>query len=310
MKQIMKKIVLSVFALCVGVSAASAHVLLERREAAPGSSYKAVLSVPHSCPGSPTVKLRVKIPEGFIAARPMVKPGWSVEIVKGPYARSYTYLHGMTIKEGAREIVWTGKLDPAFYDEFTFVGFVADTLVPGETLYFPTEQICEKGSYNWVEIPAAGQSPHALKEPSPSLLLVSDGRAMFRAGAMVVREPYLRATQPGARVAGGYMTVTNTGAAPDRLIGGKLEGAGRFEVHEMTMADNVMRMRPLKDGLTIAPGDTVALKPGGFHIMGLDLAGAYAVGQKVKGTLVFEKAGRVEIEYDVRPLGAEPEHKH
>ena len=69
----MKKIIVSFALLGLSVTAASAHVLLARKEAAPGSSYKAVLSVPHSCPGSPTVKLRVKIPEGFIAVKPMVK---------------------------------------------------------------------------------------------------------------------------------------------------------------------------------------------------------------------------------------------
>jgi uncharacterized protein YcnI len=294
----------------VCVAPASAHVVLERKEAAPGSSYKAILSVSHSCDSSPTVKLRVKIPEGFIAAKPMAKPGWTIETVKGPYARSYTYLHGTTIKDGVREIVWSGKLPGDFYDEFVFVGFVADTLVPGETLYFPTEQICEKGSFNWAEIPAPGQSAHALKAPAPALRLVAGGTAMFRAGNMVVRAPYLRAPTPGAQVAGGYMMLTNTGTEPDRLVGGTLAGAGRFEIHEMSMSDNVMRMRPLKDGVTIAPGATVELKPGGVHAMAFDLTGSYAAGQHVKGTLVFEKAGRVEIDYAVRPVGGESEHKH
>jgi uncharacterized protein YcnI len=296
-----------------GVAPASAHVLLERKEAVPGSSYKAILTVSHSCEDSPTIKLRVKIPEGFIAAKPMAKPGWTIETVKGPYARSYSYMHGMTIKDGAREIVWSGKLPGDLYDEFVFVGFVADPLVPGETLYFPTEQICEKGSFNWAEIPAPGQSAHALKEPAPSLRLVSGGKAVFRVGAMVVREPVLRAPPPGARVAGGYMMVTNTGKEPDRLTGGTLEGAGRFEIHEMSMTDNVMRMRPLKDGLVIPPGETVTLQPGGIHVMGLDLGRSYTAGQTVKGTLVFEKAGKVDIEYAVRPIGAEGgghDHKH
>jgi uncharacterized protein YcnI len=296
--------------VAAGVAPAAAHVVLERMEVAPGASYKAILKVSHSCPGSPTVKLRVTIPEGFIAAKPMVKPGWTIETVKGPYARSYTYLHGMTIKDGVREIVWSGRLDAAFYDEFVFVGFVADTLVPGDTLYFPTKQICEKGSFNWAEIPAPGQSAHALKEPAPALRLVSGGTAMFRVGAMVVREPVLRAPPPGARVAGGYMMLTNAGKQPDRLTGGTLEGAGRFEIHEMSMTDNVMRMRPLKEGVVIAPGETVTLQPGGIHAMGLDLSRSYTAGQTVKGTLTFEKAGKVDIEYAVRPIGGEGGHDH
>jgi copper(I)-binding protein len=81
----------------------------------------------------------------------------------------------------------------------------------------------------------------------------------------------------------------------------------------MSMTDNVMRMRPLKDGLVIPPGETVTLQPGGIHVMGLDLTGSYKAGQTVKGTLVFEKAGKVDIEYAVRPIGAEGgghDHKH
>jgi uncharacterized protein YcnI len=124
---------------------ASAHIVLERKTAALGAFYKAVLAVTHGCEGSPTVKLRVTLPEGFIAAKPMAKPGWSIQTVKGAYARSYTYLHGMAIKAGVREIVWTGKLPGGFYDEFVFVGFVADALAAGDTLYFPVTQECEAG---------------------------------------------------------------------------------------------------------------------------------------------------------------------
>jgi periplasmic copper chaperone A len=105
-------------------------------------------------------------------------------------------------------------------------------------------------------------------------------------------------------VAAGYMKITNTGKEADRLIGGTIDQAGRFEVHEMTMVDNVMRMRPLPNGLEIKPGETVELKPGGYHIMGLDLQGGYAEGQTVKGALKFEKAGTVDLEYRVSSVGA------
>jgi copper(I)-binding protein len=77
--------------------------------------------------------------------------------------------------------------------------------------------------------------------------------------------------------------VTNTGKVPDRLVGGTLDHARRFEVHETTMTDNVMRMRPLSAGLEIKPGETIELKPGSYHIMGVDLDGGYRQGQTAWG---------------------------
>ena len=108
----------------------------------------------------------------------------------------------------------------------------------------------------------------------------------------------------GASVGGGYMKITNNGTAPDRLIGGSSPIAGRFEVHEMSMDNGVMRMRPLKDGLEIKPGQTVELKPGSFHVMFVDLKEPIKEGDRVKGTLVFEKAGTVDVEYVAVAVGA------
>ena len=143
---------------------------------------------------------------------------------------------------------------------------------------------------------ALAQAPHAGK--------------IFKAGDLVIETPWIRATPRGANVAGGYMKITNTGKEPDRLVGGTLERAQRFEVHEMAMVDNVMKMRPLPAGIALKPGATVELKPGGFHIMAMQLAGGYSQGQTVKGTLKFEKAGTVEIEYAVGGMGTAPAHGH
>src|SRR5512147_1407482 len=99
-------------------SSASAHITLENRQATVGSSYKAVFGVPHGCAGSATVKVRVQIPEGVIAAKPMPKPGWNLETVKGKYAAEYDY-HGAKSAEGVKEVVWSGgKLPDDNYDEF------------------------------------------------------------------------------------------------------------------------------------------------------------------------------------------------
>lgn len=126
----------------------------------------------------------------------------------------------------------------------------------------------------------------------------------FTAGDLVIEAPWLRATPRGAQVAGGYMRITNRGSADDRLVGGTLAQTSRFELHEMAMEGTVMRMRPVAGGLAIKAGQTVELKPGGLHVMGLGLQGAFTAGQTVKGTLQFEKAGTVQVEYSVAPIGA------
>jgi uncharacterized protein YcnI/copper(I)-binding protein len=313
------------FALLAALAAATpaaAHITLERAEGSPGSSYKAVLRVPHGCDGSSTVKLSVQVPEGFIAVKPMPKPGWTIDIKKGPYAKTYTFMHGIKLSQGVQEIVWSGKLEDAFYDEFVMSGFIADTLAPGAVLAFPTVQDCEKGSERWTDVPAPGQDAHALKSPAPILRLVAAQNgghmhmqmqtpALFQHGAIAVESPWLRATPKGAKVVGGYMTITNHGKEADRFVGGSIDGAGRFETHEMSMKGDVMQMRALPDGIEIKPGETVELKPGGFHVMGLDLSRAYAAGETVKGTLKFEKAGEIAVEFSVAPLGAPgPAHQH
>ena len=128
----------------------------------------------------------------------------------------------------------------------------------------------------------------------------------YKVGALQIVDPWSRATPKGASVAAGYMKITNTGTTADRLVGGATPVAGRVEVHEMTMDDGVMKMRPVKDGLEIKPGETVELKPGSFHIMLLDLKQPIKMGERVKGTLTFEKAGNVDVEYAVVAAGATP----
>jgi periplasmic copper chaperone A len=134
----------------------------------------------------------------------------------------------------------------------------------------------------------------------------------YKVGALVIETPWSRATPGGAKVAAGYVRITNGGATPDRLVGGTAIVAGKFEIHEMSMQGDVMRMRPLDTGLEIKPGQTVELKPGGLHLMFMDLQRPLKEGETVKGTLVFEKAGTVEVDYAVRALGArgarEPRH--
>ena len=127
----------------------------------------------------------------------------------------------------------------------------------------------------------------------------------YRAGSLVIEAPWSRATPGGAKVGGGYLRITNTGTAPDRLIGGSFALAGKVEVHEMRLEGDVMRMKPVEGRLEIRPGATVELKPGGLHVMLTDLKRPLKQGETVAGTLVFEKAGTVAITYQVGGVGAQ-----
>jgi len=151
---------------------AVAHVTLEQREAPVGAPYKAVFRVGHGCGASPTVRLRVSIPEGVIAVKPMVKAGWRIGVTKGAYAKSYSFFHGATFSDGIKEVTWSGgRLPDAFYDEFVLSVFIAGDLAPGRTLYFPVVQTCAQGAHNWVEVPAADKPGAPLSSPAPGLTL-------------------------------------------------------------------------------------------------------------------------------------------
>ena len=126
-----------------------------------------------------------------------------------------------------------------------------------------------------------------------------------KAGDLVISQAWSRATPGGAKIAGGYLTIENKGSAPDRLVGGSGDIAGKVEVHEMAMNYGVMTMRALDKGLAIEPGKTVKLAPGGYHLMMFDLKGPLKQGDKVPVTLQFEKAGKVTLSLDVQGVGAQ-----
>ncbi len=145
---------------------------------------------------------------------------------------------------------------------------------------------------------------------APGVRLVSDAAAQaapeesYKLGALTITAPWTRVTPKGAKIAGGYVRITNTGAEPDRLVGGTFDLSARVEVHEMSVDGGVMRMRELATGLEIAPGASVELKPGGYHFMFMDMKGALEAGKPVKGRLTFQKAGSIDVEFRVAPLGA------
>jgi uncharacterized protein YcnI len=159
-------------AFCL-IFTATAHVTLENAQAPVGAPYKAVLRVPHGCEGAATVALRIRVPDGMIAVKPMPKPGWKIETVNGKYSKTYNFFHGAKLSEGVVEISFSGgNLPDAYYDEFVFTGFLADDLEAGKMLYVPVVQECEKGVHRWIEIPAAGKSSRDYPEPAPALKLM------------------------------------------------------------------------------------------------------------------------------------------
>lgn len=127
----------------------------------------------------------------------------------------------------------------------------------------------------------------------------------FKAGDLTIGHPWSRATPGGAKVGGGYLTVTNKGSAPDRLIAATAAVADHVEIHEMATKDGVMTMRAQPNGVTIEPGKTVAFSPGGYHLMLMGLKSPLKEGDRVKAVLTFEKAGKVEVTINVEGMGAQ-----
>jgi uncharacterized protein YcnI/copper(I)-binding protein len=311
--------------LLLSATAAFAHATFEPQAIEPGKTYKHVLRVPHGCDGQATNLVRIQIPQGVHSVKPMPKPGWTLNTVRGAYAQP-VMAGEKALTEGVTEIIWSGgNLPDAHYDEFAFRAVIAPAAAGEGQVFFPTVQECASAKAAWIEIPAKGQDPHALKMPAPGVKVTlaqhaqgqhgqshqghgqpaqATAPATIKAGDLAITAPWTRATPGGAKVAGGYMRITNTGKEADRLIGGSLPQAGRFEVHEMATVNNTMVMRQLEKGLEIKPGETVELKPGGYHVMFMDLKEPLKQGAPLKGTLVFQRAGTVNVEYVVAPIGA------
>jgi uncharacterized protein YcnI/copper(I)-binding protein len=313
------------------LATANAHATLEKAEAAPGA-YKAVIRIGHGCDGQPTRSVRVEVPEGYVGVRPQPKAGWSIEIERGDYAHAYT-LHGRDVASGVKAVTWTGGLlDDAYYDEFVMAGTLA-AATGGHSLFFKTLQTCDEGKVAWEEIPASGQDPHSLDHPAPGLVVLAasdndahgqghgaahghDHDAAAAGGAattgdLEIEAAWARATLAGQKAAGGYLTIANKGSAADRLVGASSPLAGKVEIHTMEVVNNVMTMRPVDGGLEIPAGGSVELKPGGLHLMFMDMSAPFTEGETVPVTLQFEKAEPAEVELPVRTVkGGGHGHDH
>ena len=143
-----------------------------------------------------------------------------------------------------------------------------------------------------------------------ALLAVTAQAADYKLGAIEIKQPWTRATPPTAPSGGGYLVLVNTGTTPDRLIAATSPSSAKVELHEMTMEGSIMRMRELPKGIELPPGATVTLKPGGLHLMFMELKAPFARDTKVPATLVFEKAGSIPVELTVEAMGTTAPGQH
>ncbi|OBZ92444.1 hypothetical protein ADU59_27330 [Pararhizobium polonicum] len=300
-------------AFSLGATAtAHAHASFQQDEVASESSFNAVLQIPHGCDGKATTEVQVKLPEGFVFAKPQPKAGWELEIIKGDYRKSYDN-HGKSVTAGPLEIRWkNGNLSDDYYDTFVINGKISG--FDKETqIAFPVTQLCgASDKVVWDQIAAEGQSAHALEHPAPTVTvtpaqagghhhddmagmagMTETTDAPVRAGALEISGGTVKAMLPGAKVGGGGFIVKNDGSDGDMLVSVESPAAGRVELHEMTMQNDVMKMRKLEQGVAIPAGETVTLESGGLHLMFMDVKKPFTEGDSIPVTLTFDKAGKV-----------------
>jgi periplasmic copper chaperone A len=273
-------------------AAASAHVSLQQPIAEIGSAHQAVLRIGHGCDGAATTAVAVRIPPGFEAARPLPKPGWNVS-VQGGTAMWTAATKEAALPDGQRgEFTLAGNLPPA----------------PGP-MWFKVLQSCGQASLDWSQTPAEG-STAGLKSPA-ALLQVLSARDYAQAQALPkVEGAWVRSSVPGQQGTGAFMKITAAQAM--QLVGVSTPVAGTAEVHEMKMDGDVMRMRAVSK-LDLPAGRTVELKPGGYHVMLMDLKQPLAPGSTVPLTLALRDGKGIESKLELKvPVAAAPAggHKH
>jgi uncharacterized protein YcnI/copper(I)-binding protein len=294
------------------LAAAQAHVTFLDPEAPQEETILTTLQVPHGCDGKPTNEVQVRLPEGFVFAKPQPKAGWEMGVIKGDYQKTYDN-HGSKVKSGAIEVRWKGgNLSDDFYDTFVIQGKVSG-VEAGTSLAFPVKQLCGDAVEAWDQVATGGGDPHKLKSPAPVLTVVAGGGNGHDHGNMAgmdmnatagetatlgdleVSGAFAKAMLPGQPVGGGFLTVKNNGKTDDKLVAVSSPAAGDVQMHEMVMQDNVMKMRELKHGIAVPAGGTVKLAPGGLHLMFQKVKSPFKQGESVPATLTFEKAGKIDV---------------
>jgi copper(I)-binding protein len=126
-------------------------------------------------------------------------------------------------------------------------------------------------------------------------------------GPIKIEHAYTRATMPGQQVAGGFMKIENKSGPADQLVSVSSPIAGEVQLHEMAMEGNVMKMRQVQ-GISVPAGGAVELKPGGLHIMFINIKAPLTAGETVPVKLKFAKAGEVEVSMPVNVMGQNVKH--
>jgi periplasmic copper chaperone A len=294
---------IAIMAIYIPATATFGHVTLLDGVAAAGAGYRATFRVGHGCDGSATTGLRVTLPAGFNGAQPMPKPGWTVSTTQGKLAAPYTS-HGKTYTEGVQEISWVANgpqnaLPAAFYDEFVLRG-----VTPGKPgpVWFKVVQTCTKGALAWVETPATGSSTQGMKSPAALLELIDNASAGSHTSILAqmvgIQDAWIRATVQGQKATGAFMKITTKEKM--QLVAVESPVAGVAEVHEMKMEGDVMKMRALDKGLELPAGKTVELKPGGFHLMLMDLKTPLRKDTSVPLTLVLMDSKGVQTKTEIK----------
>ncbi len=305
--------------LLLAQAAAHAHIVLAVPEAAAGSSYVAAFRISHACGTSPTVKLRIEIPETIFSVHPQPKAGWKLSVERLPLAQPAKG-EGGEVRDRISAVVWEGRLEAEYFDEFP-----ALLRLPTTTglLYFPATQTCATGENRWVEIPAAGKAWTSVPKPAPVLSIVrgqplvsatnvAPPATTANAPTVLIADPESRPTPPFATVGVAYLSMINRGTTADRLLSASSPVAGRVELHATTTQGNVARMRPVEN-LELPPNRTVTLQPLGMHLMLFDLKAPLVAGQSFPLTLKFREAGEITVDVSVQTEGASPDassHDH
>ncbi len=281
--------------LLAGAGAAFAHVTLPPGGASAGSDYEAAFRVGHACEGaSSTTGITVRLPKGFALTDAQARKGWKLEVQKA-----------------AGEVRWTAETPQAALPAKERAEFLVRGKLPAApgVMWFKVLQTCDSGSADWAQVPASGTSTEGLALPAARLDVLAPGVA-----AVDVRDAWIRASVPGQSGTGAFMKLSAPAGA--RLIGASTPAAGVAEVHEMKMDGDTMRMRAAGP-IDLPARQTIELKPGGYHVMLMDLKQPLAKGSTVPLTLQFEDAkgqkSALEVQVPVLAGAAAPaggEHKH
>lgn len=172
---------------------------------------------------------------------------------------------------------------------------------------FACSEHATKGNGHEMAMSTPATRPDARKHPPThggpaAVVLVSEEAASstVTAGDLEITGGWARAMLPGQPAGGAYATIANKGGEPDRLVAASSPAAGKVEIHTMAVVNDVMTMRPVEGGLEIPAGGKVEMKPGGFHMMFMQVSEPFKKGGEVAVTLEFEKAGKVELKLPVK----------